>query len=60
MRLLLLRISTSLRTAADVGLKQEGEPGAGNLTFVQCVSLEPVPPSRCVRAMLCWIAGGLV
>lgn len=50
MRLLLLRVSTSLRTAADVGLKEDGEPGAASLKLVQCVSLEPVPPSRCVRA----------
>jgi hypothetical protein len=48
MRLLLMRMTTGFRTALELGLKQPGEPGAESLKFMQCMTFEQVPPSRCV------------
>lgn len=48
MRLLFMRMTTTFRTAAELGLKAPEEPGAKRRKFVQVITFEPVPPSRCV------------
>lgn len=46
MRLLLMRLVTAFKTAAELGLKRPGDPGAEARKFVITITLEPAPPSR--------------